>query len=365
MLWLLLTRKQLIFQKASQQNTIFIHDFDLRQLPAKIMVSVSYALPNAIILGIYVTVNKIIFGTFTPVSGQVKHWWSSLVNPIYGNVASNFGGVLGFPDNSSTSWPAFLAVIRYISVPLMKWFQAGDKTGRTMMDILAAVIILALILLLLRKSIGFWVETIQRIGIQPLLAACLLQVLYYGISGYVHTRTWYWIGELVLFVLFIAIVADAIVQKLYKILSDISVKVVFLTASLFVVIAFYVYAIQNYPYAVSDNSENPFIEQARLVEIATDAGTLIGTTGGGGLSYFIEGRTIINLDGLMNSTEYFELLKSGEADKYLDKIGLDYVYEKKYVVEESDPYRVFLPEHLTRIGRISKIPLYEYVPGGH
>ena len=29
-LWLLLTRKQLIFQKASQQNTIFIHDFDFK-----------------------------------------------------------------------------------------------------------------------------------------------------------------------------------------------------------------------------------------------------------------------------------------------------------------------------------------------
>ena len=42
-----------------------------------------YAAPITGIIGAYMVGNKLLFGTFTPVSGQIKQWWSTLPNTIY------------------------------------------------------------------------------------------------------------------------------------------------------------------------------------------------------------------------------------------------------------------------------------------
>jgi len=61
-------------------------------------------------------------------------------------------------------------------------------------------------------------------------------------------------------------------------------------------------------------------------------------TGSGSSAYFTDGRVFVNLDGLINSFEYFERLKAGTADEYLAGIGLDYVFGNAYIITESDPY---------------------------
>ena len=65
---------------------------------------------------------------------------------------------------------------------------------------------------------------------------------------------------------------------------------------------------------------------------------MIGLTGSGSTGYFVEGRTIVNLDGLISSVTYFNAMKAGTADEYLAGIGLDYVFGNAYIVQESDPY---------------------------
>jgi len=335
---------------------------DLKKHWQKIQIGLAYALPNAIILGIYVGTNRWVFGTFSPVSGQIKHWWSSLVNPIYGRLPSTFGGVIGLPVDGDSAWPLFTSILRAASKPLSGWIGMSTRTGNALVQFIIACIVAGLIFLLLRKRVPYWIEKVNGLGIVPLFAACLIQALYYGISGYLHTRMWYWVPSLVLGALVTAIIVEALFQKITD-NPGMKFSKGILAAGMVVVILSLVNQFSRlYFYDTTHRSENPFILQARELEQATEPGSLIGTTGGGGLAYLIHDRTIVNLDGLMNSLEYFKGMQTGRADQILDQMGLDYVYEKKYVVEESDPYRAFLPGHLQRITRIGGIPLYTYSP---
>ncbi len=70
---------------------------------------------------------------------------------------------------------------------------------------------------------------------------------------------------------------------------------------------------------------------------------------------------VVNLDGLINSNEYFQYLKAGKANVYLDRIGLDYIYGNDYMLTSSDPYFIF-----TNRVKVEKVilgsTLFRYLP---
>jgi hypothetical protein len=100
-----------------------------------------------------------------------------------------------------------------------------------------------------------------------------------------------------------------------------------------------------------------------FIESSTEPGSVVGSTGGGSIAYFIQDRTVVNMDGLINSPEYFEALQNGQAGKFLDQMGLKYVFGTQYVLIESDPYRQMLSG---RLGESVTSPdtfvLYHYHP---
>ncbi len=61
-------------------------------------------------------------------------------------------------------------------------------------------------------------------------------------------------------------------------------------------------------------------------------------TGGGNAGYFIHDRTVINLDGLINSYEYFQLLKEKKAGEFLVNEGLDYILANSGLLNQL-PYK--------------------------
>jgi len=74
---------------------------------------------------------------------------------------------------------------------------------------------------------------------------------------------------------------------------------------------------------------------------------------------------VVNLDGLINSVQYFQALQSGAARAFLDAIPLNYVYGNSYILLSSDPYHEFLPGRLIDIGVIrgkDDFNLYLYEP---
>ncbi|MDZ4158236.1 MAG: hypothetical protein U1B80_00460, partial [Anaerolineaceae bacterium] len=79
------------------------------------------------------------------------------------------------------------------------------------------------------------------------------------------------------------------------------------------------------------------------------------------IAYFIQGRTIVNLDGLMNTREYFKLLQKSEAYRYYDQIGLDYVHGNEYMLTQSEPYEAVFRERLELINKSGSTALFRYL----
>ncbi|MGE5463835.1 MAG: hypothetical protein ACM3PS_10800, partial [Syntrophothermus sp.] len=76
-------------------------------------------------------------------------------------------------------------------------------------------------------------------------------------------------------------------------------------------------------------------------------GSIIGMTGGGNTGYFIKDRTIVNMDGLINSYQYFQLLKQKQAGKFLADMGMNYVLANIQILDGL-PYRGQYRDYLVR-----------------
>ena len=64
-------------------------------------------------------------------------------------------------------------------------------------------------------------------------------------------------------------------------------------------------------------ADTPYMEAATFIETHTEPGSLVGMTGGGNVGYFIQDRTIVNMDGLINSYPYFQANKARQGSDYL------------------------------------------------
>jgi hypothetical protein len=82
-----------------------------------------------------------------------------------------------------------------------------------------------------------------------------------------------------------------------------------------------------------------------LLEEHTEPGSIIGLTGGGNVGYFIQDRTIVNMDGLINSYAYFQALQDRTGGEYLQSIGLDYVLANPVILDQQ-PYKGQFNEYL-------------------
>jgi len=89
----------------------------------------------------------------------------------------------------------------------------------------------------------------------------------------------------------------------------------------------------------------PYMDIVPLLEEHTEPGSIIGLTGGGNVGYFIHDRTIVNMDGLINSYAYFQALQTREGGQYFQNIGLDYVLANPVILDQQ-PYKGQFNEYL-------------------
>src|SRR5207248_2604622 len=70
---------------------------------------------------------------------------------------------------------------------------------------------------------------------------------------------------------------------------------------------------------------NPFVRAARWMEMNLPIGSRVGTLSSGYVSYFAPSEQVVNLDGLMNDTDYFEsYLKTGKVAQYIRRQDIAY-----------------------------------------
>jgi hypothetical protein len=295
-------------------------------------------------LGIYMLWNKVAFGTFSPVSGQIKQWWAKLPGRAYGGSSHDLLSFFGIHYSSEeNAWNPASSIIGSWAEKLYK-FRIVDTWRYLILLVLLAIVFY----LILRFNKHKGKIAVTQFAIIPLLSAAWLQVLYYNLSGYAAFKEWYWVGQLVLIVLTNSLVLG-ILYKLLARFQDAQIVVWLLAAYVGISMGTaYWKNIQNsmpYNYWAADA---PFLDVGLLLEEHTEPGSIIGITGGGNIGYFIHDRTITNMDGLINSYPYFQALQSGQAGAYLENTGLDYVLANPTILDQQ-PYKGQFNEYMDHL----------------
>jgi hypothetical protein len=285
-------------------------------------------------LAIYMTINRVLFGTFMPVSGQIKRWWGSMPNDVYGGGSKTFLDVLAIDPNFSQTWGLFTNPVAQWAEKLSE--QSWDFDGWYWLLVAAiATAWLALFLANRRKNLR---RTFQ-LGLIPLLVSAEFHAFTYGAMAYSAKHEWYWVTQMLTLVILGALGLAMFVDFLpHRKPVQIFTWVLAGAASLYLCYGFSAELINRMPYQDPLAGE-PYMDMLPILEGYTESGALIGMTGGGNAGYFINGRTIVNMDGLINSHAYFQALKDNRAGEYLADIGLDYIFANSYIITNSMPYR--------------------------
>ena len=203
------------------------------------------------------------------------------------------------------------------------------------MFILTALLVAVYLVLILNKRKSKTATT--QLSLIPLASGSILQTIYYHASGYSGYKEWYWVSQRITSVLAIGLVIG--------LLFELTRKIKYRQYAAWAIAIYFGFnmgqaywaGIQNIMQYNRWSPDTPYMEIAVLLENNTEPGSLIGMTGGGNVGYFIRDRTIVNMDGLINSNEYFESLQAGQAGEYLINIGLDYVFANPSILDHQ-PY---------------------------
>ena len=314
----------------------------------------SYSVPLIILMGFYISWNIIYFGHPMPISGKVKIWWGVLENTVYG-------------IKPPKSWYKKMHLIFLepngpwgFFVKAKEWFYLVLKSIHLgWLSRLRWIIVMGVgLVTLLWKHIG---KRIKAVVFIPFLIGVLLHSGYYPIVEYVGYRDWYWISEMLIALIFIGILLDSLYVKVFP--SELQSKNLILFSILSVpLISIITYQHFNhltsrYPlFRQSEEQPHFYLDRARWLTENTQDDARIGAAGSGALGYFISDRTIIPLDGLINSFEYFESIKQGEGVDYLSEIGMDYVFGASWI-KKASPYAEIFAENL------KTVETYQYSPG--
>lgn len=284
----------------------------------------------------YMAFNKIVIGSAMPVSGEIKRWWGTFGSKVYGGTARSplsFWAV-NF-EGDFDAWRPFTGWI----VRAGKFFASlrGDyRIDDYYITLLIAIVILFVFVLAFNRREA--VRGAAHFSLPVLLTASFIQVLSYNLMGYAALKEWYWIMQPILAVLILSLVMGILVRPLMK--PKVAQLVLWLVVAGVFLSRFWLLGtaiVERMPHGLYGPTL-PYLDSVRFLEENTPPGSMIGMTGGGNVGYYIKDRIIVNMDGLINSPAYFEALKAGQANDYLDHIGLDYVFANSGMLE-GVPYR--------------------------
>lgn len=346
------------------------------RLPAwnwRIQVAAALFAPLALVVLLYLSWNLFAFGTTTPVSGQVKVWWGTLRNTVYGFPVRDwvdFAGQFLTDDPELGPWSLLTAPLYAAAEWLLAVTGQTISVGARRVALLGIGVVLAALVGALVWAQRKLLSTAARgLRLFPLFLACLMQIAYYKWAGSLAQQPWYWIAEMLLLLLTMGIVLDALlriaarippkeIKRAAPLLGGVTFALMCLTFLLF---------IRSAVRAPGDGSNHFYIHRARWLEANTEAGARVAITGAGNLAYFIRDRTIINMDGLMNSVAYLKAMQAGWAAEYLAEQGTDYVFGNEYILTQTNPYAPMLEGHLSPyatylFGEDRVLLLWRFVP---
>jgi hypothetical protein len=338
----------------------------------RVLTGLAFSAPIAVLMFLYLAWNKLGFDTFTPVSGQVKLWWGTLRNTVYGFPVRHAGAFFGqLVTNDSELGPWSLLTAPFYSSA--EWLlsvlgQAVDVDLRRVALLALTALTVGPLLALVWKQRNTLAVSARQLGLLPFFAGCMAQITYYKLSGSVAQQPWYWIAEMLLILLLLGLILQAIWVRLQPRSAKTRTRFAKrLTLAAMVLLSLsYVFFITTAFRAPGDGSNHFYLDRARWLESVTQPSERIAITGAGNLAYFIDERTIVNMDGLMNTRAYLDAMKAGRGATYLAQLGVDYVFGNEYILLETNPYAPMLEGHLqpyaVYVFADRELPLWRFVP---
>ncbi|MDO9545440.1 MAG: hypothetical protein Q7J07_01660 [Pelolinea sp.] len=331
--------------------------------------TVSYFSSIVGLLIAYLVFNYRYAGIAMPVSGQIKRWWGTLPNSVYGQpertITGVFSGLLDPSRNNGPYWLLATPVSKIID--FLKKFFGISQAGNPIVDIFLLVLICGIFMFsfkfLLNKEREKFRKSVDSLALLPLFVGTVFHAMIYKSTGYLHAKEWYWIGEMFLLVLLFSILFTVFLEMIEKKLLNKKI-ISFLTLIIcgFLWGKFSISILQQFPLDGNVPFEYNLDGEVQFIRTQTESGDVIGMTGGGLTAYFVPDRTILNLDGLINSADYFSKLKDGKITEYLIENNVKYIYGEELVLLDSDPYRWVFTDTLTVEASGPYFLLYKYDP---
>jgi hypothetical protein len=286
-------------------------------------------------LGIYMVWSKLAFGTTSPVSGQIKQWWASLPGRAYGGPSREFLSFFAISYRTEeNAWNPISRMFGSWAENMYRILKIED-VWRYVIILAVVAILFYLILLMNRKRAKI---ALTQMSIIPLLSGAWLQVLYYNGLKYAAHKEWYWVSQLVIIVLTLSLVIGILYTSARRVpYRSVLAWLVAAYVGISMGTSFWNMIRASMPYNHWP-SDAAYMDIVPLLEEHTEPGSIIGLTGGGNVGYFIQDRTIVNMDGLINSYAYFQALKTRTGGEYLQNMGLDYVLANPVILDQQ-PYK--------------------------
>ena len=285
----------------------------------KLKTIITISIPIAVISLPYLVWNYFIFGALTPISGKIKHYWAM-------SAISNLQGLNGFDlfhkimsslyfDNCIFST---FRVIKHVCMPAF----------------LILVVLTLIFVLVWRKDI---ISKLNDLNILPLAIFVFILVLFYKtyyFDLYTTYGTWQLVPHFILFSIFFGVLFEVFVDRtkgVFHVFGENYRSVITILMCILIVSSFT--AIVYIELTRIEGTKEAY-NNAKWLRENTNESDLIGVWDAGVIGYFSE-RHVINLDGLINSPEYFEYRKRGDTIDYLDELEVDYI--SQYYLYD-DPY---------------------------
>jgi hypothetical protein len=314
-----------------------------------------YYLPLIILMMIYLIWNYSYAGTALPVSGQIKRWWGELPHSFYGVPTVGERELIGL--DKAGGWSFFLTPIWSLNRVLDNELKP-EQLHYVILGFTGTVVVIWLLMLLARRT--WFARVSDGLLLLPWFAALYAHIFSYTATSYVHLREWYWVSEMLFVVVGLGLALDYLFFWFQEFKLDIRIwrlALVFLCA--WVLFSFSSLLGHRYSYRPFPDDENMMLTQ--FIEDNTQPGALVGMPGGGTTAYFLHGRTIVNIDGLINSAEYFDMLRAGKGAQFLDRLGLDYVCCSSLALQHTDPYESMLEGRLEPQAEENGMTLYRFI----
>lgn len=293
------------------------------------------------LLIVYMLFNHFMFGTSSPVSGQIKRWWGTLPNSAYERPTSNWDSYFGIGATEPAAWEPFSEIFWSASNYFRPILPGADMLDERYYLSIGTFAILAFTLFIFNKQKT--IQTIAILGFIPLIAGSGIQLLSYTATAYGGAKEWYWVSQMILLTFMFSFLINLVLKPVQKIIFT---RRLLEVAALAIAINFAyqfnraVSSIMVHDYFPPDRA---YMEVVEYIEEHTPSGSVIGMTGGGNVGYLIKNRTIVNIDGLINSYEYFNALKNGKAPIYLHERGMTILFANPRLLRIPPYYGQFVP----------------------